>query len=164
MREILTSLEREYRYYKGLAESAIRQLTEDRLAHVPAPEANSIAIIVWHISGNLKSRFTDFLDSDGEKPWRDRDSEFDGRAVTHPALQEKWDGSWSVLFETLATLSDDDLGRRVFIRGEEHTVARALHRSLAHTSYHVGQIVFLAKCLQGTAWRNLSMPKRPPQP
>ena len=161
MREILTSIEREYRYYKGLAEAAMEQLTDEELAYVAAPDANSIAIIVWHVSGNLKSRFTDFLDSDGEKPWRDRDSEFDGRTVDHAALRQKWDEGWSVLFETLSTLSDDDLDKRVFIRAEEHSVIRALHRSVAHTSYHVGQIVFLAKSLRGASWRNLTMPRRP---
>jgi hypothetical protein len=158
----LTSLEREYRYYKGLGEAAIEQLTEDELAHATAPEANSVAVIVWHVSGNLKSRFTDFLDSDGEKPWRDRDSEFEARAVSHVALRQKWDEGWSVLFETVSKLSDHDLSKRVFIRGQEHTVLQALHRSVAHTSYHVGQIVFLAKSLRGTSWRNLSMPKRAP--
>jgi hypothetical protein len=160
--EFLTSVEREYRYYKGLGEAAMRQLTEEQFAHVAAADGNSIAVIVWHISGNLKSRFTDFLDSDGEKAWRDRDAEFDGRAVTQVALLEKWEEGWSVLFETLSKLSDRDLDKRVFIRGEEHTVVRALHRSLAHASYHVGQIVFLAKSLRGSTWHNLSMPKRKP--
>jgi hypothetical protein len=164
VQEFLASVEREYRYYKGLGEAAIRQLTEEQLAHVAAAEGNSIAVIVWHISGNLKSRFTDFLDSDGEKAWRDRDTEFDGRVVTQAALLEKWEDGWSVLFDALSKLSDDDLDRRVFIRGEEHTVVRALHRSLAHTSYHVGQIVFLAKFIRGTGWRNLTMPKRPSGP
>jgi hypothetical protein len=160
MRDFLTSLEQEYRQYKSLGERAIEQLGEDELAHVPAADGNSVAIVVWHVSGNLKSRFTDFLASDGEKPWRDRDSEFEERTVSRAALDRKWNEGWDVLFTTLSALSDDDLSRRVSIRGEEHSVLRALHRSLAHTAYHVGQIVLLCKSQRGASWRNLSMPKR----
>jgi uncharacterized damage-inducible protein DinB len=160
MRDIVGSIEREYQDYKSLGERAIEQLTDDQLSAEPAPGSNSIAVIVWHVSGNLKSRFSDFLGSDGEKPWRDRDSEFDARAVTRHELRGRWNEGWEVLFAAVAALSDNDLSRRVYIRGEEHTVARALHRSIAHTSYHVGQIVFLAKLMREGHWRNLSMPKR----
>ncbi len=160
MREILDSIEREYRRYKGLAERAVEQVGEDQLAQVPAPESNSIAIVVWHVSGNLKSRFTDFLASDGEKPWRDRDSEFVERSVTHAELRAKWNDGWDVLFATLATLSDADLEKRITIRGESMSALDALHRSVTHTSYHVGQIVLLAKALRGAAWQNLTMPRR----
>lgn len=159
MREMVTSIEREYRRYKGLAEGALEQLTEPELVHMPSEEGNSIAILVWHVSGNLKSRFTDFLTSDGEKPWRDRDSEFASRLITRADLRAKWDEGWTVLFAALAELSDETLSAQVSIRNEKLTVYESLNRSLAHTSYHVGQIVFLAKLLRGANWHCLSIPK-----
>lgn len=159
MREILTSIEREYRRYKGLAEGAFGQVTDAELVDVPASEGNSIAMLVWHLSGNLKSRFTDFLTADGEKPWRDRESEFVTRDITRAALLAKWEEGWSVLFRTLSELGDDALDRRVTIRGEGLSVLQALHRSLAHASYHVGQVVLLAKSRRGGTWRSLSIPK-----
>ncbi len=160
MREIVESIEKEYRRYKALAERAFEQLTAEQLAHVPAVESNSVAVIAWHISGNLKSRFTDFLSADGEKPWRDRESEFDPRQVGPDELRRKWEDGWSALFAALGDLSDDDLRKRVAIRGEPHTVHAALHRSLAHTANHVGQIVLLGKMLRGAEWRSLSIPRQ----
>jgi len=160
VRDILESLEREYRRYKGLAESTFDQLAADQLAHVAGAEGNSIITIVWHISGNLRSRFTDFLTTDGEKPWRQRETEFDQRAVTPAELREKWEGGWSVLFAALRSLADADLGATVTIRGEAMPVRDALHRSLAHTSYHIGQIVFLGKSLRGEEWRSLTIPRQ----
>jgi hypothetical protein len=159
MRDILASIEREYGRYKRLGEGTFEQLTADQLAHVAAAEANSVVTLVWHISGNLKSRFTEFLTSDGEKSWRQRESEFDLRQVSHAELRRKWEEGWTVLFGTLGQLSDADLGRRVTIRGESLAVHEALHRSLAHTSSHVGQIVFLGKLLRGGEWRSLSIPR-----
>jgi hypothetical protein len=158
--ETLTSIDHEYRYYKLLAERAIAQLTDQEIGYEAAPESNSVAVIVWHMSGNLKSRFSDFMASDGEKPWRDRDSEFDPRTVSRDELLRKWNEGWDVLFAALSKLSDTDLDQIVRIRNEEHTVIRALHRSVAHASYHVGQIVFIAKLLRGGGWKNLSIPKR----
>ncbi len=160
MREIVESLEKEYRRYKGLAERTFEQLTPEQLTHVPAVESNSVAVIAWHISGNLKSRFTDFLGTDGEKPWRDRESEFDARQVGPDELRRKWEDGWSVLFAALEGLSDEDLRKRVLIRGEALTVHAALHRSLAHTANHVGQIVLLGKMLRGADWRSLSIPRQ----
>jgi hypothetical protein len=157
MRDLITSIEAEYRRYKTLGEGAINQLADSELAQV-AGTGNSIVTIVWHLAGNLKSRFTDFLTADGEKPWRDRDSEFLAREVSRKELQTKWEDGWRVLFAALTDLSDVDLGRTVTIRGEPHTVAQALHRSLAHASYHVGQIVYEAKALRGADWRYLSIP------
>ncbi len=133
------------------------QLADSQLAQATGP-GNSIVTIVWHVAGNLKSRFTDFLTSDGEKAWRDRDSEFLAREVSRKELQAKWEDGWRMLFAALGNLTDADLGRTVTIRGEPHTVAQALHRSLAHASYHVGQIVFVAKALRGADWRYLSIP------
>lgn len=161
MREMLESIEGEYRRYRRLAESTFEQLAVEQLAHVPAAEGNSVAMVVWHISGNLKSRFTDFLTSDGEKPWRQRESEFEERAVTHDELRQKWDEGWSVLFGTLQQLTDADLSKQATIRGEALTVRAALLRSVTHTSYHVGQVVLLGKSLRGAGWRSLSIPRGP---
>jgi Protein of unknown function (DUF1572) len=158
-REIVGSIEREYRRYKGYAEGTFDQLTDEQLALVPAAEGNSVAILVWHVSGNLKSRFTDFLTTDGEKPWRHRDSEFDERAVTREQLLQKWNEGFAVLFAALATLQDADLGGTITIRDEALKVHEALHRSLAHTSSHVGQIVLLGKTMRGATWRTLTLPR-----
>ena len=157
-RRIVESIEGEYRRYKALAEGAIEQLDDGQLCQATGDGSNSIATIVWHVSGNLESRFTDFLEADGEKPWRDRDSEFLQRKVTRAELLEKWEKGWSVLFEALAGLNDEQLQEVVTIRGVPLSVADALHRSLAHAAYHVGQIVFLAKELRGGEWRYLSIP------
>ena len=154
---ILNSLESEYRRYKGLGEGAIAQL-DDADFSKPAGGGNSIAILVWHISGNLKSRFSDFLASDGEKPWRARDEEFIDRSVTRTQLLEKWEEGWRALFAALATLQPDDLERTVTIRTQPMEVHDALHRSLAHVSYHVGQIVYVAKALRGDTWKYMSIP------
>jgi len=158
MREIVSSIEAEWRRYKVLADGAIRQLHDDELGRDDG--SNSVAIIVWHIAGNLKSRFTDFLGSDGEKPWRNRESEFEARtAVNRAELLEKWNSGWTALFAALEPLSDDDLDRQISIRGVRCRVHEALHRGLAHTSYHIGQIVFLAKGFRGTEWKSLSIPR-----
>src|SRR5215470_10497174 len=156
MREIVSSLESQWRYYKKLGESAIQQVRDNELGRDAG--GNSIAIIVWHIAGNLASRFTDFLSSDGEKPWRDRESEFLARSVTLRELLEKWEKGWAVLLEALAGLEDAQLPSEVKIRGVGHSVLEALHRSLSHTAYHVGQVVFLAKMLRAGEWRYLTIP------
>ncbi len=155
---MVSSIAAEYRRYKSLGEAAITQVNEADLAKAVG-EDNSIAVIVWHIGGNLRSRFTDFLTSDGEKPWRNRDEEFESRVVTRQELLAKWESGWQALFDALASLTDADLDRNVTIRGRPLAVSDALLRSLAHTSYHVGQIVYIAKALNGTAWQTLSIPK-----
>lgn len=157
-REILGSIEVEYRRYKALAEGAMEQLDAEELRRSAVPPNNSIATIAWHVSGNLESRFTDFLDSDGEKPWRNRESEFEERQVTREELLEKWERGWTILFDALASLKDEDLHREVAIRGIPLPVHAALHRSLAHASYHVGQMVHLARSFRGEAWQYLSIP------
>ena len=157
MRPVIASIEGEFRRYKRLAEEAISQLEESQLADT-AGASNSIATIVWHVAGNLRSRFTDFLTSDGEKPWRDRDSEFLARRVARAQLLAKWDEGWSVLFAALAGLDDVHLDKMVAIRKLPLSVAEALHRSLAHVSYHVGQIVYVAKEIRGSDWHYLSIP------
>jgi uncharacterized damage-inducible protein DinB len=155
---IVQSVRAEYSRYKALGEGAFAQLRDDQLAWTPAANANSIATIVWHVSGNLVSRFTDFLTTDGEKPDRNRDEEFAQRSVTRAELLEKWERGWRVLFASLDALTDADLERTVTIRSQAMLVHEALHRSLAHTSYHVGQILFIAKAVSGPAWRYLSIP------
>ena len=159
MQGVIASIESEYRRYKKYAEATFERLSDEELARVPAAEGNSVAIIAWHVAGNLKSRFTDFLTADGEKPWRERESEFDERQVTQEQLRQKWDEGFGVLFETLAALTDGDLGHRITIRGESLAVHEALHRSLAHTASHVGQIVLLGKSIRGAEWRSLTIPR-----
>jgi proteasome lid subunit RPN8/RPN11/uncharacterized damage-inducible protein DinB len=156
---IIESIRGEYLRYKKLAEAAIAQVPDDRLAAMASDQSNSIVVICWHVSGNLKSRFTDFLTTDGEKPWRKRDEEFDAREVNRADLLAKWEDGWSALTAALSGLSDDALSREVTIRGQSLSVIEALHRSLAHTSYHVGQIVYLAREAAGNAWTSLSIPK-----
>jgi uncharacterized damage-inducible protein DinB len=157
-RVVVSSIEAEYRRYQRLGEESIRQLDAEALVRQPPGDGNSVAAIVWHVAGNLRSRFTDFLTTDGEKPWRDRESEFAPRAVSVADVRGKWDEGWNVLLETLSTLSDADLSRTVTIRGQSLSVLDALQRSVTHASYHVGQIVFLARSLRGKRWEWLSIP------
>src|SRR5688572_2894777 len=157
--DIVDSIAAEYRRYKTLADAALAQLDDPDLSRPGSNGSNSIAVLVWHVSGNLASRFTEFRTSDGEKPWRVRDEEFEDRTVTRAALIEKWEHGWHALFTALDALSDDDLSGAVAIRGQPLRIDRALLRSLAHTVYHVGQIVYLAKVLRGDAWINLSIPR-----
>jgi len=158
MRDIVASIEGEYLRYKKLGEASMAQLADEELSRPGPGGGNSIAIIVAHLAGNLRSRFTDFLTADGEKPWRDREGEFASRTLPRAELIALWDEGWRVLLETLAALTDADLPRTVTIRGQGLTVHAALHRSLAHAGYHVGQIVYLAKGFRGPAWRSLSIP------
>jgi hypothetical protein len=158
LRDQVASVEHELRRYKTLAENAMAQVDEAALNRVSAGFNNSIAILVWHISGNLKSRFLDFLNSDGEKPWRARDEEFVARQVSRAELLEKWDEGWRVALDAVGGLSDPDLDRTVTIRQEPLRVHQALHRALAHVAYHVGQIVYVAKASSGDAWKFLSIP------
>ncbi len=158
MREIIASIEGEFRRYKKLGEDAIEQLADGELSEAGPGGNNSVAVIVWHLSGNLKSRFMDFLTADGEKPWRKRDEEFRPRSVRKAELFEKWDEGWRVLFGTLNAMTDNDLARDVLIRGESFKANEALHRLMAHAAYHVGQIVYLAKSIRGQDWKCLSIP------
>jgi hypothetical protein len=159
MRAILSSIEAEWRRYKVLGDGALEQVHDNELGRTGPGEGNSVAVIVAHIAGNLKSRFTDFLTSDGEKSWRDRDSEFVPRPnINREELLKIWNEGWDVLFAALKPLTDVDLARTVTIRGEKFLVHEALHRLLPHTSYHVGQIVYLAKAFRGAEWNCLSIP------
>jgi uncharacterized damage-inducible protein DinB len=155
---MIEPLRSEFLRYKALAEGAVAQVTDDELSVVPADGSNAIATICQHVSGNLRSRFTDFLTSDGEKPWRQRDEEFVPPAWRRDELQRYWADGWDVLLDALDSLSDADLSRTVTIRRQPLTVTAALLRALAHVSYHVGQIVFMAKAARGNAWTSLSIP------
>ncbi len=148
-----------FRYYKKLGEGAMDQLSDEQLFAALDPEMNSIAIIVKHIAGNMRSRWTDFLTSDGEKPDRNRDTEFEHPPSTRTELLRVWNDGWNCVFSALEPLSDSDLGRTVTIRGEPHSVMQAINRQIAHYSYHVGQIVFLAKHLNASGWKSLSVPR-----
>jgi len=157
-RDVVASIEGEFRRHRKLGEGVIDQLGYEELVVRGSSESLSIATLVWHVSGNLESRFTDFLTSDGEKPWRERESEFEERDVDRDDLIEKWERGWATLEGALAELCDADLGRDVSIRGRSLPVAQALLRSLAHTSYHVGQMVYIGKMLKGEEWQYLSIP------
>jgi uncharacterized damage-inducible protein DinB len=156
---IIESIKSEYERYKSLAEGAISQINDDDLHKKLDEDGNSIAVIMNHLSGNFKSRFTNFLTEDGEKPWRIRDEEFEEKLEGRALLLEKWDESWKILFDQLDALKDSDLDKMVKIRGKELTICDALQRSLAHTSYHVGQIVLLARVYVGSKWQSLSIPR-----
>jgi len=148
-----------FRYYKTMAEGAMEQVTEEQLTTILDPEMNSIALIVKHMAGNMRSRWTDFLASDGEKPNRNRDSEFLEPPSTRAEVMSAWQEGWQCVFTALEQLTDDDLGRTVLIRGEAHSVMQAINRQLAHYASHVGQIVFLAKHFQYENWKSLSVPR-----
>jgi uncharacterized damage-inducible protein DinB len=148
----------EFTRYKALGEAAIAQLDDDELGLIGSDGGNSIVAIVWHVAGNLESRFADFRTSDGEKPWRNRDDEFVLRTVTKSALFEKWERGWRALLAAISELTDADLLQTVTIRRQQLRIDQALQRSLAHTSYHIGQIVFLAKQIRSGGWRCLSIP------
>ncbi len=148
-----------FRYYKGLGERAMAQLPDDRLFYTMDEECNSVAIIVKHLAGNMRSRWTDFLTTDGEKPNRKRDSEFEDPPKDRPQLIEVWEEGWACLFGALESLDDSQLDRQVLIRGEAHSVMQAINRQLCHYAYHVGQIVALAKQARQGDWVSLSVPR-----
>jgi len=148
-----------FRYYKKLAERAIAQVTDEELFELLDDEANSIAIVVKHMAGNMRSRWTNFLTSDGEKPDRNRDTEFVDPPATRVALMEAWEDGWNRVFGALEPLTDADLARTITIRGEAHSVMQAVNRQVAHYAHHIGQIVLLAKHFAGARWESLSIPK-----
>jgi hypothetical protein len=148
---------------KSQAERAIAQVSDEQVHAALDPESNSLAIIMRHMAGNLRSRFTDFLTTDGEKPDRNRDGEFElQRPLTRAEVMADWESGWAALFSALPVLEPGDLLRDVYIRGERHSVLQALQRQLTHHAGHVGQIVFMAKYLAGPGWQTLSIPKRIP--
>ena len=150
----------QFRKYYALAGGALAQVEDADFFRTIDPESNSIALILKHLSGNMRSRWTDFLTTDGEKPDRNRDTEFELEPRdTRETILARWEDGWKLLFAALAPLTEADLSRAVPIRGEPHTVLQAVHRQLTHYAYHVGQIVFLARHFAGTRWKSLSIPK-----
>ena len=156
---MLKDFQDEFERYKVIGRKAIDQLSDDAINQVVGPNNNSVGMIIRHISGNLVSRFTDFLASDGEKPWRNRDAEFADVRYDREQVSAMWARGWEVLEKELATLTDADLQKRVYIRGQPFAVHEALARSLAHVSYHVGQIVLLARILASSEWQWITIPK-----
>jgi hypothetical protein len=148
-----------FRSYRNLAEKALAQVSDEQFFLAIDEESNPMATIVKHIGGNLRSRWTDFLTSDGEKADRNRDAEFEPQRDTRESLMQLWDEGWSALFTTLEMLTTEDLAKVVTIRSQDHTVVKAINRSIAHTASHVGQIIFLAKHLNAKDWKTLSIPR-----
>ncbi len=148
-----------FRYYKRLAERAMEQIPDAALFAHAGEESNSIAIIVKHLAGNMRSRWRDFLTTDGEKPDRNRDSEFENPPRTREEMLRVWEGGWRYVFEAMGALDDSLLGRTVTIRGEPHSVLQAINRQLCHYAYHTGQIVLLAKEARGSGWQSLTVPR-----
>ena len=155
----LESVRKQFEYYKMLGTKTMRQVGDEKLFHQYNDESNSISIIVKHLWGNMLSRWTDFLTSDGEKTWRDRDGEFVSDINTPEELWQKWEEGWDCLFSALDGLTEENLNTTVYIRNMGHSVAEACNRQLAHYAYHIGQIVFIGKMIRGSEWESLSIPK-----
>lgn len=159
MDQYLASVKKQFLYYKLLGEKAMNQLAPSELFIQPDEYSNSIAVIVKHMAGNILSRWTSFLTTDGEKPWRNRDGEFIEEIQSKEALMQKWEEGWDCLFNALNSIETKELSTIIYIRNEGHTVMDAINRQLAHYPYHVGQIVFYAKQLKQGEWKSLSIPK-----
>ena len=155
----LESARKQFEYYKALGERSIAQLSDEELFWQYNPESNSIGIIVKHLWGNMLSRWTDFLTSDGEKEWRQREAEFDADIKDRQELMEKWNAGWACLFTALDSLNEDNFDTTIYIRNMGHTVVEAINRQMAHYAYHVGQMAYIARMIKGTAWQSLSIPR-----
>jgi len=158
-KEYLVTVIRRVKYYKDLGEKALDQLDEKDLHFRPNEESNSIAIIVQHMTGNMLSRFTNFLTEDGEKEWRQRDDEFELHHYSKQQVIELWEKGWKCFLDTLDSLTEDDLLKTIYIRKESLTVIDAINRQLAHYPHHIGQILFIGKMIKGEKWKSLSIPK-----
>ncbi len=159
MKDYLESVKKQFQYYKMLAEKTFDQVDDEGLFWQYNAESNSIAITVNHLWGNMLSRWTDFLTSDGEKEWRNRDSEFEDVIKSREDMMAKWEEGWQCLFKALDSVNDDNFGDLVYIRNQGHTIVEAINRQLAHYAYHVGQIVYVGRMLAGSNWESLSIPK-----
>lgn len=157
--EYLVELIKSLRGLKSTAEKGIEQVNDDELNMIPDPESNSIHIIMKHMAGNMISRFTDFLTTDGEKPWRKRDEEFTNDSSSREKLMEFWNRGWNCLTDSVSQLTPDDLMKTVYIRGEAHSVIRALQRQLSHYAYHTGQLVYICKLIRSSEFKTLSIAK-----
>jgi hypothetical protein len=155
----LDSVLKQFEYYKLLGERTFAQLSEEELLWQYNEESNSIAVIVNHITGNMKSRWTSFLSTDGEKEWRNRDMEFEAVIKTRKVLESRWEEGWDCLFNALRTITPENFNTTVYIRNQGHTIVEAINRQLAHYAYHIGQIVYIGRMLKGEEWESLSIPK-----
>ena len=155
----ITSAIKQFNQYKSLADKTIEQVPDDKIYWQYNPESNSIAMIVKHMAGNMFSRFTDFFTSDGEKPWRNRDKEFENEQFTKAQLLARWNEGWNCLFKVLNDITEQDLSKTILIRNEEHTVMEAINRQLTHYASHVGQIIYIGKMVCGSQWKSLSIQK-----
>lgn len=163
MQTYLPSTKKLFAYYKKLGDDAMAQVANEKLFFQPNEDSNSIAIIVQHLAGNMLSRWTDFLTTDGEKEWRNRDAEFEFNIKTKDELIVFWNKGWQCLFDAIESLNENDLDKIIYIRNEGHTVLEAINRQLSHYPYHVGQLIFLAKMLSTNEWKSLSIPKNKSQ-
>lgn len=157
--DFLESAKKQFQYYKLLGDKTINQLSAEDLFWRYSSESNSIAIIVKHLWGNMLSRWTDFLITDGEKEWRKRDEEFEFMAENRENILEKWEAGWNCLFAALDSVNEDNFNNLIYIRNQGHTITEAINRQLAHYAYHVGQMVFVGKMIKGSDWNSLSIPK-----
>ena len=157
--QYLTSVKKEFEYYKLLGEKTFSQLNDENLFNKVNNESNSISSIVKHLSGNMVSRWTDFLTTDGEKEWRKREEEFDNDIKTREELLRIWEKGWSCLFNSLNSITDDELSKVIYIRNQGHTILEGINRQLSHYPYHIGQIVYIGKMLCDNSWVSLSIPK-----
>jgi hypothetical protein len=153
----LEGIKKQFLYYKSLGEKTFEQLSEEEILAKPSEESNSISIITKHLVGNMLSRFTDFLTSDGEKEWRNREQEFEGDYIHRAEMLDRWEYAWSIVFEAIESI--EDIEQIVYIRNQGHTVYEALNRQLAHYAYHIGQVVYLGKMYKDSSWKSLSIPK-----
>ncbi|WP_232835132.1 DUF1572 family protein [Pleomorphovibrio marinus] len=160
-REFLESTLGILKEYKQLGEKALQQIPKDKWDWQYNDNSNSVSVLVKHLWGNMMSRWTDFLNSDGEKPWRQRDAEFEAENISPKELMEKWEEGWMTLFEAISDLTIADMEKEVLINGKNHSVYDALLRQLAHYASHIGQILYIGKMLKDQSWINLSVPKRP---
>ena len=159
MENYLESVIKQFKYYQGLGRHTMEQVDEKSLFYEPVNDTNSIAVIVKHLHGNMLSRWTDFLETDGEKPSRNRDDEFEGTLTSREEVYQLWNEGWDCLFKAIEPLQANQLDQIIYIRNEGHTVMEAINRQLCHYIYHVGQIVFLGKIVKGSEWVSLSIPK-----
>ncbi|WP_062054779.1 DUF1572 family protein [Aquimarina longa] len=157
--EYIEGIQKQFKYYKSLGDKTIAQLPDDKLFWQYTEDSNNIAIIVKHLWGNMKSRWTNFLTTDGEKEWRKRDAEFENDITTKEELLAKWNDGWDCLFEALESITKDNFNHPIYIRNIEHSITEAINRQLAHYSYHIGQIVYVGKMISGKEWQSLSIPK-----
>lgn len=157
--EYLKSAKKQFEYYKSVGEKTFNQLAESDLFWQYNEESNSIAIMVNHLWGNMKSRWTDFLTTDGEKDWRNRDLEFESVIKSKDELLLKWNEGWECLFDALSDINEQNFDTKVYIRNQEHSIIEAINRQLAHYAYHIGQIVYLGRMIRGSKWKSLTIPK-----